>query len=184
VGARSVLAIGAALLVGAGAASALGKGETPLLSARGIGGVHFGTAKPRAVRGLSSFLGSPPRRFLSDGCGPNFTEVQWGHLYAEFRQGRFFGFRYMRGTWLPSGGVSDSGTSPFQPRLTASKRITLGSTLRQLRERYGKLTPVGTDRWQNRDRLIFYVSFATGQPPPPNSRITITEIKYGTCGDW
>jgi hypothetical protein len=159
------------------------KSATPLLSARGIGAVHFGTAKPRAVRELSSFLGHPSRRFVSDGCGPDFvTEVEWGHLYAEFRRGTFSGFRYLRGKWLPSGGVSGLGASPLQPRLRASKRITLGSTLRELRERYGKLVPVGTDRWQNRDRLVFYVSFATNQPPPPSSRIT--EIKYGTCGDF
>jgi hypothetical protein len=29
--------------------------------------------------------------------------------------------------------------------------------------------------------IIFSVSFATREPPSPNSRIT--EIKYGTC-DW
>ncbi len=156
--------------------------QWPLLSAHDVGGVPFRTAKQLAVRELSRLLGRPSRRFVSDGCGPNFTEVEWGHLYAEFRQDRFSGFRYLRGTRLASGAISDSGTSPLQPRLTASKRVTLGSTLREVRKRYGKLTPVGTDRWQNRDRLTFYVSFATSQPPPPNSRIT--EIKYGTCGDW
>jgi hypothetical protein len=156
--------------------------QWPRLSAHGIGGVPFGTAKQLAVRELSSLLGQSSRRFVSDGCGPNFTEVEWGHLYAEFRRDKFSGFRYMRRAWLPPGAVTSSAALPLQPKLTVSKRITLGSTLRQLRDRYGKLTPVGTDRWQNRDRLTFYVSFATNQPPPPDSRIT--EIKYGTCGDW
>jgi hypothetical protein len=55
-------------------------------------------------------------------------------------------------------------------------------TLGELRDRYGTLAIVGTDRWRSRDGLVFYVSSQVTQPAPPTSRIT--EIKYGTCGDW
>jgi hypothetical protein len=175
-----VVAAAVAFVLCVGATSALARGETPLLSGRGIGDTHFGARKTRAVRELSTVLGRPSRRF--EGCGPTVTEVEWGHLYVEFWRGKFSGFRYMQGAWSSSGAVSGSRVSPLRPHLATSAGITLGSTLRQLRERYPRLTLVGTDRWQNHAGIIFSVSFATRQPPSPNSRIT--EIKYGTCGDW
>jgi hypothetical protein len=63
-----------------------------------------------------------------------------------------------------------------------SEGMSVGSTLAQVRARYGMLEIVGTDRWRTRDGLVFYISYLVTQPAPPNSRIT--EIKYGTCGDW
>lgn len=172
------IAIVASLAVGASAASA-GSGAR-LFSSHGIGSVRFGTAKPRAVHELSGLFGQPSRRFVSDGCGPTYTEVEWGHLYAEFRQGRFSGFRYLRGAWLRSGVTPGSATA-IQPRLVTAKQITLGSTLRQARSAYGHLRPVGTGRWETPDGLIFYDN-AQRYPDPPES--LIIEIKSGTCGDW
>jgi hypothetical protein len=134
----------------------------------------------QAVKELTGVLGLPTRRFVSNGCGPKYTEVEWGHLYLEFRQGRLEGFRYLRGGW--EGHPLPRGAGRLVPTVVTSTGVTLGSTLRHVRDRYGKLTIVGTDRWQSRDGLIFYVSYRVTQPVPSTSRIT--EIKYGTCGDW
>jgi hypothetical protein len=68
------------------------------------------------------------------------------------------------------------------PTLVTSGGVSLASTLGEVRDRYGTLAIVGTDRWRSRDGLVFYVSSQVTQPAPPTSRIT--EIKYGTCGDW
>ena len=156
-------------------------GSPLLLSSRSVANVPFGTEKGRAVEKLTARLGRPTKRFVSDGCGPNYIEVAWGHLYVEFRRGRLSGFRYMRGTWLkPQPIGSTRGT--VRPRLTTVTGVGVGSTLRQVRDHDGALKLVGTDRWRGRDGLIFYISFATDQPPPATS--PITEIKYGTCGDW
>ncbi|HZP71760.1 MAG TPA: hypothetical protein VFA97_00125 [Gaiellaceae bacterium] len=168
--------IGAAL-----PAAVAAEGATPVLSSHGIAGARFGTSKSQAVERLTAVLGSPSARFVSNGCGPNYTEVEWGHLYAEFRRGKLTGFRYVRGAW--SGGApAPAASRRVSPRLVTSKGVSLSSTLGQVRRRYGKLGIVGTDRWRSRDGLIFYVSYETTQPAPPTSRII--EIKYGTCGDW
>ncbi len=132
---------------------------------------------------LSTVLGRPSKTFVSNGCGPRYTEVEWGHLYVEFRSGRLSGFRYLRGPW--AGGRAPAPRSerrPISPMLATSRGVSLGSTLGEVRKRYGTLTLVGTDRWRSDDGLVFYVSYEVTQPAPPGSRLT--EIKFGTCGDW
>jgi len=153
------------------------------LSPGGIGGVRFGATKAATVAELSRILGPPSRRFVSDACGPRYTEVEWSDLYAEFRLNRFSGYRYMRADWLPRGVVPVAGRSRTRPQLATAKGISLDSTLQQVRARYGAPRLIGTDRWQSRNGLVFYVSFTTPQPPAPSSRIT--EIKSSeTCGDF
>ena len=88
------------------------------------------------------------------------------------------GFRYSRGGWEGRPGAG----SDVVPKLVTSHGVTVGSTLAQVRSRYGTLAVVGTDRWRSSDGLVFYISYLATQPAPPSSRIT--EIKYGTCGDW
>jgi hypothetical protein len=153
-----------------------------LVSSRGIAGVRFGLPRAEAVRELTRRLGRPSRAMINGGCGRRYSEVAWGHLYVEFRDGRLSGFRYMQGAWLP--GKRASRPTPFgrlRPGLATSTGISLGSTLAQLRTAYGRLTLVGTDRWQTPDGLIFYDD-AARDPPPSSSRII--EIKHGTCGDF
>ncbi|HKO26384.1 MAG TPA: hypothetical protein VJU80_02925 [Solirubrobacteraceae bacterium] len=153
----------------------------PILSNRAIGGVPFGLPRSKVVARLSELLGTrsenPPR---NTGCGPAYTEVAWRHLYVELRRGRLTGFRYIENGWPPSraGGYRIAGGLPL---LLTSRKITLGSTLGQARSAYGRLRPVGTSRWQTPDGLVLYDD-AQQYPDPPSSRIT--EIKYGTCGDF
>jgi hypothetical protein len=176
-GAALAAAVVAAL---AAAAPASAQPTTPVLSSHGVGSVLFGTAKSGAVKDLTSLLGSPTRRFASNGCGPHYTEVEWGHLYVEFRLGKLAGFRYLRGAWEGRAvGARDRG---LVPKLLTSEGVSLSSTLAQVRHRYGTLASVGTDRWRSHDGLVFSISYLVTQPAPPDSRIT--EIKYGTCGDW
>lgn len=169
-------AVGMLTLAAAGSA----KTTAPIISPHGIGGVRFGTPEPQAVKELTSLLGPSTSRFISDGCGPRYTEVEWSHLYVEFRQSRLAGFRYLHGGW--EGRAASHYVDSVTPKLATANGVSLGTTLGQVRVRYGPLGIVGTDRWRSRDGLIFYVSYQVTQPAPPTSRIT--EIKYGTCGDW
>jgi hypothetical protein len=144
------------------------------------GGDRFGLAKAKTIRELTAVLGRPSAHFVNSGCGARFSETAWGHLYVEFRDGRFSGFRYIENGWPPT----RYGTKPrpsVLPRLATSRGITLGSTLGQVRRAYGRLDLVGTDRWMVRRGLIFCDDSKT-EPPAASSRII--EIKIGTCGDF
>ena len=149
-----------------------------MLGAHGIAGVHFGETKRASVAGLTALFGAPTARMPNAGCSPRYSEVEWGRLFAEFRDGRFKGFRYRADGWpvdrLPA-------LLPPFPRLSAAGGITLGSTLAELRAKDGPLRIVGTDRWETRDGLVFYDN-AKHDPVPPSSRIV--EIEFGTCGDF
>jgi len=143
-----------------------------VLSAHGIGGVHFGLPQDRAVGALTALFGQPSRRFANSGCRPRYTEVAWGHLYAEFRLGRFSGFRYLEDGWPPLRYGVKIVRSDL-PRPTTPRGVTLGSTVRQLRAAYGRLDLVGTDRYRSPDGLFF-----------ADARSRIVEVKTGTCGDF
>lgn len=155
----------------------------PILSKHGIGGVRMGLPRRKVVTALSELLGtrseSPPRN-SGWACGSGYTEVAWRHLYVELKDGRLVGFRYIEHGWAASRAGTRS-TASDQPLLVTSETITLGSTLGQARAAYGRLKPIGTNRWQTPDGLVLYDD-AQHYPDPPSSRIT--EIKYGTCGDF
>lgn len=155
----------------------------PILSAQAVGGVPLGSPRKKVIALLSELLGTrspnPPR---NSGCGsPAYTEVAWQHLYVELRRGRLTGFRYIASGW-PSDQTGGRHTvSNARPPLITGRGITLGDTLGQARAAYGRLTAVGTNRWQTPDGLVLYDN-ARHYPDPRSSRIT--EIKYGTCGDF
>jgi hypothetical protein len=156
-------------------------GGTVQLSSHGIGGVHVGATKAQTVAELSRLFGPPSRRFVSDACGPTYSEVAWGHLYVEFRHERFSGYRYLGGAWLRSGVTPGHNSGRVRPPLAIGRGITIGDTLRQLRRAVGRLSPVGTSRWSSQG-LLFYVN-SQSYPDPPGSRII--EIKSATtCGDF
>jgi hypothetical protein len=153
----------------------------PTLSSRAIGGVRFGLPRKDVVTRLSELLGTRSTNPPSNrACGPAFTEVAWQHLYVELRHGRLVGFRYIADGWPPTS-FAKHVTASDRPPVVTTRGITLGSTLSQARGAYGHLRPVGTNRWETPDGLVLYDN-ARHYPDPPNSRIT--EIKYGTCGDF
>ena len=144
--------------------------------------MRFGATESSAVAALAARFGAPSTRFSNTGCGPRYTEVAWGHLYAEFRLHRFAGFRYLANGWPPRDfGVTRSSPKEIFPKLATVKGISLSSTLAELRAAYKTLRQIGTDRWQAPDGLVFYDD-ANHDPAPPSSRIT--EIRIGTCGDF
>ena len=153
------------------------------LRADGIGAVHFGLAEARAVGELRALFGAPSARGFNTGCGPRYTEVVWGELAAEFRSGRFSGYRYSSGGYpltTPGSPQPRPTGRPGKPMLVTPTGVSLGSTLRQLRAAY-RLRLVGASRRQAPNGLVF-VDDAKRDPEPPASRII--EIKIGTCGDF
>lgn len=172
----------AAVLVATSATTTRAAASSVVVSRHGIGAVRFGLPQRQAVAELSRLFGRSSRALANSGCGPRYTEVAWGHLYAEFRLGRFTGFRYMENAWLPQP-AQRKPTPPSRPRpeLKTAKGISLTSTLGELRAAYGRLNLIGTDRWETPDGLVFYDN-ARHDPPPASSRII--EIKFGTCGDF
>ena len=153
----------------------------PTLSSQAIGGVRFGLPRKEVVTRLSELLGTRlPNPPLNRACGPGFAEVAWQHFYVELRHGRLAGFRYIEDGWPPSSSGTRVSANAGHPLLT-TRGITLGSTLSQARAAYGHLSPVGTNRWETPDGLILYDN-ARHHPDPASGRIS--EIKFGTCGDF
>jgi hypothetical protein len=154
-----------------------------VLRPHGVGAVRFGTAKPKTVTELSDLFGAPSARGLNTACGSRYTEVEWADFVAEFRSGRFSGFRFTKGGYPLTTAGSPQEASPSRtvsPRLAVSTGVSLGSTVAELRAGYpGRLQRVGADVWRSADGLIF-VDDAQRDPVPPTSRIV--EIKIGTCG--
>jgi hypothetical protein len=149
----------------------------PMLGPTGIGAVRFGVNEPAAVSALSDRFGPPSARGVNTGCGPRYTEVEWGDLVAEFRLGRFSGFRYLVGGYplTTPGSPQEPAPPAVAPTLTTSGGITLGSPLARLRASYRPLRVIGVDRWRARGGLVFVAR---------GSAQRIVEIKLGTCGDF
>ena len=165
------------MLVGAAPAARIAT-----LRPEGIGGVHFGLSKTQTVGELSALLGAPTARGVNSGCGPRYTEVDWGDLAAEFRSGRFSGYRYLVGGYdFSLRGAPRHTSKAAVPKLVTSTGVSLGSTLAELRAAYGSLRFVGTDRWRSPNGLVF-TDDAEHDPEPATSRLI--EIKIGTCGDF
>lgn len=149
----------------------------------GIGRVRFGLPKGRAVARLSVLFGPPTARGVNTGCGPRYTEVEWGDLVAEFRLKKFSGYRYIAGGYpltTPGSPRAPRRKAVF-PRLATSGGITLESTLAQLRSAYPGLHLAGAGKWRLSRGLVF-VDNAGHDPELLSNRII--EIKIGTCGDF
>jgi Neocarzinostatin family len=165
------------------AAATLGFTSAIALGADGIGSVRFGLSRSRAVSELRRRFGTPSAQGVNTGCSPRYREVAWGDLIAEFRLGRFSGYRYVTAGYalpIPGGPRAPAPNGPTAD-LTTATGITLASTLAQLRESYRSLAYVGTDRWKAKNGIVF-VDGAERDPDPPTSRII--EIKTATCGDY
>ncbi len=154
-----------------------------VLGADGIGSVRFGVSRSRAVSELRRWFGTPSAHGVNTGCGPRYREVAWGDLLAEFRLGRFSGYRYVTAGYalpIPGGPRAPAPSGPTADLATATG-ITLDSTLAQVRHAYRTLAFPGTDRWKAKNGIVF-VDDAERDPEPPSSRII--EIKTATCGDY
>lgn len=183
---RALAVVAVAVLVSVGvsiaALAAADDAASATLTGGGIAGATFGQPKGLAVAAITALLGQPTAEQESSGCGPRYSEVEWGDLAAEFRLGRFSGYRYLDGGLLGDhGSIARLESLPVAPRLFTRGGITLGSTLGEVRAAFGALRTVGTNRSEASDGLVFYDD-AEIFPDPPSARIV--EMKIGTCGDY
>ena len=157
----------------------------PTLDSSGIGPAHFGMSQQAAITALRRSLGRPNATGINTGCGKNLTEVAWHDLIAEFRGGRFSGYRFIRGGWpLTTPGSPDdhvAASAPLPP-LRTTAGITLGSTFAKLRSAYGHLSRTASFRWTARNGLTFTESATVADPTSPAN--PILEIQTKTCGDF
>jgi len=164
-------------------AAARWRSALPELRVDGVGSATFGVSKAQAVASLTRALGKPSAEGTSKACGPRFTEVAWHDLIAEFRTGKFTGYRFLEGGWPLWTSRSlhrVAVTRPPAPPLRTVRGITLGSTLRQLRAAYGTLERSGAVQWTAPDGLSFIESSTVANPRSPADKIV--EIHVGTCG--
>jgi hypothetical protein len=156
------------------AAFASSTAKTPiLLAGNGLGVVRFGSSVSSVTSAVSARLGPPTGR-PDAGCVGGYTEVAWHDLIAQFRHGRFTGYRY----WVNSSGSPPPSASTVSPKLQTAKGISLGSTFAQVRRRY-RLTQTGTDFWKAANNIVFVLD-SMAYPSPPSS--PVYEIKtYGVC---
>jgi hypothetical protein len=167
-----------------GALSAPGSRRS-VLAPNGIGKVHFGLSKVKAVAALQALLGKPSATGINTGCGSAFTEVAWHDLIAEFRHGTFTGYRYVSGGYpLTTPGSPHDPVSAMSPTpaLATTRGLTLGSKLSELRAAYPGLIHSGALKWTVPAGLVFAEASDTKKPNAATA--TIAEIKTGTCGDF
>ncbi len=112
-------------------------GRHAILEGDGVGAVRIGTPQATAIRELTAQLGQPSGRPVAD-CPGAYTDVAWHDLIAQFRDGRFSGYRY----WSAQAGRS------ITPRLATANGVTLGTTFSALRDAY-RLTQTGTFFWSS-----------------------------------
>lgn len=166
----------AAILLALGVASAVAApaGATSRsavrLNGNGLGVVTFGSSVRAVTKAVSAKLG-PPTGHPDAGCVGGYSEVAWHDLIAQFKHGRFTGYRY---------GVVTGVAPPakkIEPTLETAKGISLGSTFAQARRAY-PLTQTGTFFWRAPNGVVFALESST-YPAPPSS--PIYEIKVNAC---
>jgi hypothetical protein len=144
-----VLSVLIAIGLGTGSLVALRRqsgSSAPTLGPRGIGAVQFGLPQLKALAELTDLFGAPSAHGVNTGCGPRYTEVEWGDLVAEFRLSTFSGFRYIKGGYpltTPGSPREPSPPKTLFPQLVTSTGVSLGSTLAQLQTAYGSLQLAG-----------------------------------------
>ena len=92
--------------------------------------------------------------------------MAWHDLIAQFRSGRFSGYRYWDG----------QAGRPISPRLTTAKGVTLGTTFGVLRDAY-PLTQTGTFFW-SADGMTFGLA---GDTYPSPAGAVIYEVSVSVC---
>jgi hypothetical protein len=151
-----------------------------VLTPQGIGSIHLGSGKPRAVAALTAQFGKPTGIGINTGCGSRYAEVVWTDLAVEFRAGVFTGYRYVRGGYplTTAGSPRRVSTSTVMPKLEAVHAITLGSTLRALRAAYPTLRLAGVEQWTTHGGMTFVTKRTA------DGTAGVVEMKFGTCGGF
>jgi hypothetical protein len=167
-------ALGCVLL---GGAAARASATVPIrLDGNGLGVVSFGASAQSATKALTAVLGAPSAH-PSAGCAGDYSEVAWHDLIAQFRNGRFSGYRYL------AGGLS--GISPTittlraakVPKLDTATGITLGDTFAEVKHAYPRLSQSGTSFWRTAGGIVF----AFDAPGNVVAASQVYEIKNDVC---
>jgi hypothetical protein len=123
-------------------------GRAIILGSDGLGTVDFGTSKIQATAELTRLLGPPSGHGSNTGCGPTFTEVDWGELAVEFHNNAFSGYRDIDrpqgdlDPWPSNGGYPPP--YPARPVARTAAGIRLGDSLGQCKLR------IPSSHWQVR----------------------------------
>jgi hypothetical protein len=156
------------------------------LRRHGVGPVDFGTCKEEATAELTRLLGPPSGGGVNRGCGPTFTDVNWGELAVEFHNDVFSGYRDINRPqgnlgWGPADPAGYKTFYPVRPAAKTAAGIALGDSLGRVQAAYPSLVLAGADRWLSRG-LSFVDNSLTRSPAPPQARII--EIRFGACGSY
>ena len=151
------------------------------LGSDGLGPVDFGSSEELTTVELTRLLGPSSGQGINTGCGPAFTEVDWGELAVEFHENVFSGNRDINRTQGELQLAPVNTIEPVQPAAQTASGIVLGNSLRQLRAAYSKLSLLGAIRLQVPNGLSF-LNNSPQSPGSPQSRII--EIRVGTCLDY
>jgi len=141
-----------------------------------LGIVSFGAPSTLVTNKLSALLGAPTGHPPA-GCDGDYSQVAWHDLIAQFRDGRFAGYRYVAGG---SAGVSPTSTtlrSATRPKLATASGITLGDTFAEVRRAYPVLHQSGSNFWRTASGIVFAFDPATGHV----TTSPIYEIKNDVC---
>lgn len=170
-----VIAILGSLLLDGGAVGATATASIRL-DGNGLGIVSFGASSSSVTNRLTAVLGAPTGH-PSAGCAGDYSQVAWHDLIAQFRNGRFSGYRYLAGG---PAGVSPTITtlrSATVPKLATATGITLGDTFAEVRRAYPVLRQSGSDFWRTASGIVF----AFDAPTDPVATSLIYEIKNDAC---
>jgi len=133
------------------------------LDGSGLGLANFGEPAALSTEAITAVLGAPTGH-PSAGCTGRYTQAAWHDLIVQFNEGRFTGYRYVAGGF---DGVSPSRETlhaPVVPMIATAKRITLGSTMAEVKRAYRSLDRSGTDFWRTPSGIVF--AFYSGKPNP------------------
>jgi hypothetical protein len=147
------------------------------LDGNGLGLAKFGAPAALATEAITAVLGAPTGH-PSAGCTGKYAQVAWHDLIVQFTDDRFTGYRYVAGG---SKGVSPSVATLHEavvPMIATATRITLGSTVAEVRRAYRSLHRSGTDFWRTPSGIVF--AFYSSQANP-SSLSPVYEIKDNVC---
>lgn len=163
------------LLFGGGVARA--SATVPIrLDGNGLGVVGFGASASMATKTLTAVLGAPTAH-PSAGCAGDYSEIAWHDLIAQFRDGRFAGYRYLAGGLTGISPTIATLRAAKVPKLDTATGITLGDSFAEVKRAYPVLKQSGSFFWRTASGIVF----AFDAPGNVAAASQIYEIKNNVC---
>jgi hypothetical protein len=159
-----------------GGAVAASTNEPIRLAGNGLGVVSFGSPTASTIRILTAVLGAPTGH-PSAGCTGSYSQTAWHDLIAQFKNGRFAGYRYLAGGVAGITPTTKTLRTATVPKLATPAGITLEDTFAEVRHAYPTLRQSGTDFWRTPSGIVFGFD-ASGKAVAASP---IYEIKNNVC---